>query len=130
MLLYDQRAGGSGITTQLYRFIIPALEAALELLAECASCSYKAVGYDGGCPACLQSVPCDNFHQDLSRRAGVQVGQHLLGRLKKSNLRSTREMPAKEPMEGTAVKPRNILIGRASWEKNEKEDRSRFADVD
>ena len=77
MLLYDQRAGGSGVTTQLYRFIIPALEAALELLAECDSCSYKAAGYDGGCPACLQSVPCDNFHQDSEQSIILARSRHI-----------------------------------------------------
>jgi DEAD/DEAH box helicase domain-containing protein len=90
ILLYDQRAGGSGVTAQLYSFLLPALRAAVELLEECASC-YSSRDYDGGCPACLQSVPCDNFHQDISRSAGTLVGKHLVQRLENSTLISRQD---------------------------------------
>ena len=133
ILLYDQRAGGSGITSQLFRSVLDALKAAVELLQECTSCH---ANFDGGCPACLQSVSCDNFHQDLSRSAGIRVGKHLIQRLENSNLNSQQrkgsenednmEMDANE----SSLKPNNILIGRASWMVNDKGDGSRFAEVD
>lgn len=147
ILLYDQRAGGSGITAQLYSFVVDALKAAVELLEECTSC-YS--GYDGGCPACLQSVPCDNFHQDLSRSAGIRVGKHLIKRLEKSNWKSQNNRSEKDDRRSeesvlakkdlvqsklcaandmqSSLKPKNIIIGRASW--SPKKDRSRWAEVD
>ena len=133
ILLYDQRAGGSGITSQLFRSVLDALKAAVELLEECTSCH---ANFDGGCPACLQSVSCDNFHQDLSRSAGIRVGKHLIQRLENSNLNSQQkrgsenednmEMDANE----SSLKPNNILIARVSWMVNDKGDGARFAEVD
>lgn len=148
IMIYDQRAGGSGITAQLYSFIVDVLNAAVDLLEECTSC-YSSNGYDGGCPACLQSVPCDNFHQDLSRSAGIRVGKHLIKRLENSNLKSNKkgDKDKKQSEDGAAakskpvqsdlrsgnviqgsLKPNNIVIGRASWENDK--DRSRWAEVD
>ncbi|KAL7550627.1 hypothetical protein ACHAWF_013893 [Thalassiosira exigua] len=127
ILLYDQRAGGSGITAQLYRFIDDALKAAVDLLEDCTSC-YVKKDYDGGCPACLQAVPCDNFHQGLSRTAGIRVGKHLIKQLENSNLNSLQNGTANRKQ--SPIKPKNnILIGRASWMENGKE-RSRWAEVD
>ena len=151
ILLYDQRAGGSGIVGQLYTSIVDTLKTAVDLLEECTSC-YSTKSYDGGCPACLQSVPCDNFNQDLSRSAGIRVGKHLIRRLENSNLNSRKkwagsgEMQTEEivPAKGNAVrtkldvdnmqmqssiKPKNIVIGRASWMENGK-NRPRWAEVD
>ena len=141
ILLYDQRAGGSGVTAQLYSFLLPALRAAVELLEECTSC-YSSRDYDGGCPACLQSVPCDNFHQDISRSAGIRVGKHLVMRLENSTLISRQDSceTNSEPLEGGAIKlrgdndmqcplkPNNIVIGRASWSPNNA--RAGWAEVD
>ncbi|KAL9183498.1 hypothetical protein ACHAXT_004354 [Thalassiosira profunda] len=135
ILLYDQRAGGSGVTAELYNFVPEALQAAVELLEDCSSC-YSAKGYDGGCPACLQSVMCDNFHQDLSRSTGIQIGKYLIERLQGSSLRSQMSSGAGESQRGklqssvkpSSVKPKNILIGRAGW--MESKERSRWADVD
>ena len=147
ILLYDRRAGGSGVASQLYHFIIDALQAAVNLLEECTSC-YSIKGYDGGCPACLQSVSCDNFHTDLSRSAGIRVGKHLIERLKKSNLNSQKEAMGETSTESAkdgsnkskkliqtklsgmqgSIKPTNILIGRASW--SPQKERDRFAQVD
>jgi DEAD/DEAH box helicase domain-containing protein len=129
ILLYDQRAGGSGTTAQLYNFLADALRAAVELLEDCTSC-YSSNVYDGGCPACLQSVSCDNFHDGLSRNAGIVVGKHLLKRLENSTLnkrlddsinRSNNELQY-------SIKPTNIVIGRASWSPGNKQ--SRWAEVD
>ncbi|KAL7541610.1 hypothetical protein ACHAXR_013351 [Thalassiosira sp. AJA248-18] len=148
ILLYDQRAGGSGVTAQLYGFIVEALQAAVNLLEECTSC-YSVKGYDGGCPACLQSVPCDNFHQDLSRSAGTRVGNHLIKRLRSSNLnpqkKTTRgdneledgvsaknnhvqsKLSSDNDMQ-SSIKPKNIVIGRATW--MDSKDRTRWAEAD
>ena len=144
ILLYDQRAGGSGVTAQLYDFLGEALKAAVDLLEECSSC-HSVKGYDGGCPACLQSVPCDNFHQDLSRSAGIVVGKHLIKRLKSSNLKQgkvanqskksvskkcknfvRRTLRSTNDMQ-SSLKPKNIVIGRASWMDKAS---NRWADVD
>jgi len=148
ILLYDQRAGGSGVTAQLYGFLVEAMQAAVDLLEECTSC-YFVKGYDGGCPSCLQSVPCDNFHQDLSRSAGIRVGKHLIKRLQNSNLNERKQESDRDVVQAeerapaksknvqsqlrsandmqSSIKPKNIIIGRASW--MEKKD-SRWAEVD
>ncbi len=141
ILIYDQRAGGSGITVQLYNFILDALKASVELLEECTSC-YSGKDYDGGCPACLHSIPCDNFHQDLSRIAAIHVGKHLIKRLKISSLHEPHGSqqfvggPKKceservcTDMQCSPLKPKNFVIGRASWMENSN-DRSRWAAVD
>lgn len=79
--------------------------------------------------ACLQSVRCDNFHEGLSRRSGVIIGNHLLKRLQRSTLVGRLLNEATERYElQPSVKPKNILIGRASFSPQRK--RSRFADVD
>ncbi len=131
ILLYDQRAGGSGVTAQLYAFLLSALRAAIELLEECTLC-YSSREYDGGCPGCLQSVPCDNFHQTVSRNAGILIGKHLVKRLEKSTLKDQREADSTH-MDGSAdmqcsLKPNNIVIGRASWSPNNAH--ARWAEVD
>jgi DEAD/DEAH box helicase domain-containing protein len=132
ILLYDQRAGGSGVTAQLYYSLLSALRAAIELLEECTSC-YSSKEYDGGCPACLQSVPCDNFHQTISRYAGVLIGKHLVNRLEKSTFKNQRETNGKH-LDGCAIdvqcplKPNNIVIGRAPW--SPKNTHARWAEVD
>ena len=124
ILLYDQRAGGSGITAQLYNSVVDAISAAVELLEDCTSCHSS---FDGGCPACLQSVPCDNFHQELSRSAAIRIGKHLIQRLEQSNLNESGNEFANELQ--SSHKPNNIIIGRPSWDNN-KVDRNRFAGVD
>jgi len=123
IMIYDQRAGGSGITAQLYPFILDAMKAAIDLLEECTSCHTSK--FDGGCPACLQSVPCDNFHQDLSKSAGVKVGKHLIKRLEDSNLKTKNKFGGSNPNVQSPHKPKSIMIGRASWTNN-KTDRTRF----
>jgi DEAD/DEAH box helicase domain-containing protein len=144
ILIYDQRAGGSGITAQLYDFIFDALKASVELLEECTSC-YSGKDYDGGCPACLHSIPCDNFHQDLSRRAGINVGKHLIRKLETSSLnvrhgggglrfeggpkKCNPERVGTDMQSYSPLKPNNFVIGRARWMENNK-DRSRWAAVD
>lgn len=124
----DVRAGGSGITKQLYNRFVECLESAVELLQDCTTCYSETSRYSGGCPACLQSVRCDNFHEGLSRKSGVMIGAHLLKRLQRSTLgRHLNESTDRYELQ-TSDKPKNVLIGRASFSPQRK--RSRFADVD
>ena len=123
ILLYDARAGGSGITHALYDQILDMLEVALDLLHDCSSCNVEAK-YDGGCPGCLQSVPCDNFQEDLSKRAALIIGHHLLKGFKKSKSSCSSPTVGKRDV----MKSRDVLIGRPSWLENG--DHSKFADVD
>eukprot|EP00957_Ditylum_brightwellii_P189284 14406822-Ditylum_brightwellii.AAC.1 len=88
ILLFDVRAGGAGTTAQLWRhFFQPngMLSAAINLLEYCPSYCDES-GFQGGCPACLQSVPCVIFHQNLSRRAGLHIARRMLGRIQQSEL--------------------------------------------
>ena len=88
ILFFDVRAGGAGTSSQLWlHFFRPGgiLESAIELLDDCPSC-IDVKGYDGGCPGCLQAVPCVNFHQDISRRDGLIIAKRMLARIKQSDL--------------------------------------------
>ncbi|KAL7457381.1 hypothetical protein ACHAWC_008945, partial [Mediolabrus comicus] len=127
ILLFDVRAGGSGICKQLYHKFYQCLEAAVELLQDCTTCYSETSRYSGGCPACLQSVRCDNFHDGLNRRSGVIIGNHLMKRLQRSNFSQLTDASERYELQ-TSVKPKNILIGRASFSPQRK--RSRFAEKD
>ena len=88
VMLFDSRAGGAGITSRLWKhFFRPngMLSSAIELLTHCSTCSDDS-GFKGGCPGCLQSVPCVNFHEDLSRTAGLYIARRLLKRVEKTDL--------------------------------------------
>jgi DEAD/DEAH box helicase domain-containing protein len=50
ILLFDVRAGGSGICKQLYNKFYQCLEAAVELLQDCTTCYSETSRYSGGCP--------------------------------------------------------------------------------
>lgn len=126
ILLYDTRAGGSGTTYQLYHQLIDLLEAALELLRDCTSCTLGSQKYDGGCPGCINSVPCDNFQEDLSRIAAIYIGEHLLRRLKQST--SASYAGAGDTQQSDATKQKELLIGRPSWLDNR--EQFSFAEVD
>lgn len=90
VLLFDVRAGGAGTTSQLWQhFFHPKgiLESAIDLLEDCPSgcCNIGGI-YKGGCPGCLQSVPCVNFHQDLNRTSALHIARRMLVRIKQSEL--------------------------------------------
>lgn len=125
IVLYDSRAGGSGMAHRLYDQVNEVLEAALDLLDDCTSCSAE-LRYDGGCPSCLQSVPCDNFQEDLSRKAALVIGKYLLDRLVESV--SSDMTPRHATDKSDNRKPRDVLIGRPCWLENT--EHSGFADVD
>ncbi len=84
--IFDSRAGGSGICSQLWKCVfIPngILEKALDLLEDCPSCSGDR-SYDGGCPACLQAGECIKFNDFLSKTSGLVIGKHMLNRLQET----------------------------------------------
>ena len=88
IMMFDNRAGGAGITSRLWRhFFRPdgILSSAIELLEHCSTCSDES-GFKGGCPGCIQSVPCINFHEDLSRPAGLRIARRLLKRIEQTAL--------------------------------------------
>lgn len=133
--LFDERAGGSGTCAELWKSLfVPngLLEAAVDLLANCASCCHER--NDLGCPACLQSGQCTNFNQDLSRSAALVIGRRMLKRLQQSEQykdnRSSRESPINEAStprkkartqalrhakDMSSAKERLFVVGRPSW---------------
>lgn len=57
ILLFDVRAGGSGICKQLYNKFYECLDAAVELLQDCTTCYSETSRYSGGCPGkCGESL--------------------------------------------------------------------------
>ena len=88
IMLFDLRAGGTGICAELWKFIFKPdglLDAAVDLLENCPSCSSDS-DYDGGCPACLQSGHCIKFNQNLSRPAGLIIAKRMLDWVKQTAL--------------------------------------------
>ena len=88
VMLFDVRAGGAGTCAQLWKFLFTPdglLDAAIDLLENCPSCSVQS-DYQGGCPACLHSSQCIKFNQSLSRPAGVVIAKRMLDRVKQTAL--------------------------------------------
>lgn len=99
VMIFDSRAGGAGLCAQLWKYVFcddGILQAALDILEECPTCNSPISNgtnlsktrdrYDGGCPSCIQSGPCMNFNQGLSRRAGLLIGRHMLKRIQQTSL--------------------------------------------
>ena len=88
ILLFDVRAGGAGTCAALWRYFFHpngVLKAAIDLLSECPlECDMG--NYKGGCPGCIQAVPCINFQQDLSRSAGLLIARRMLARIEQTAL--------------------------------------------
>lgn len=148
--LFDVRAGGAGTCSQLWKhFFKPegVLDAAIDLLSECPS-SCDTGAYKGGCPGCIQAVPCINFHEDLSRRAGLIIATRVLARIKLTKLyiehsnanvrkeiigspeqtigtprRKKREKALRNAHDLVAARNRNVVIGRPSWPTDSSADR-------
>ena len=88
IMIFDNRAGGAGITSRLWQNFFwkdGILPKAIEMLEHCSTCSDTS-GFKGGCPGCIQSVPCINFHEDLSRPAGLRIARRLLKRIEQTDL--------------------------------------------
>lgn len=88
VVIFDSRAGGSGITAQLWKTIFQPkglVQAAIDLLGTCPSCS-DDVGYTGGCPACIQAGECIKFNDFLCRSSALIIAKHMLQRMEKTEL--------------------------------------------
>lgn len=134
--LFDVRAGGAGTSAQLWKHIFkPAgvLEAAIDLLSECPSECHKN-SYKGGCPGCIQAVPCINFQEDLCKKTAILIAKRVLGRIKMTNLyqhnlqtattvsleicsprRRKRERALRKASDLESARKRSIVVGRPSW---------------
>ena len=86
--IFDARAGGSGISSQLWKHVfIPngLVHSAIDLLESCASCNADR-GYEGGCPACIQYGECIKFNDYLCKAKGLVIAKRLLERIQKTDL--------------------------------------------
>ena len=137
ILLYDTRAGGSGTSVRLWDQIYVAeglIESAIDLLTTCPSrCDQN--GHMGGCPACIQAVPCSDFQNGLSKPAAVAIAKHLLHRIKNnccdddssvhitcatsSPRRKKRLIALNDAADLDRARERSVLIGRPSWPTDE-----------
>eukprot|EP00539_Tryblionella_compressa_P009937 CAMPEP_0178785326 /NCGR_PEP_ID=MMETSP0745-20121128/4725_1 /TAXON_ID=913974 /ORGANISM="Nitzschia punctata, Strain CCMP561" /LENGTH=420 /DNA_ID=CAMNT_0020443029 /DNA_START=56 /DNA_END=1318 /DNA_ORIENTATION=+ len=98
VVIFDARAGGSGITAQLWKSVFRPegiVEAAINLLESCPSCSDDR-GYDGGCPACIQAGECIKFNDFLCKRSGLILAKNLLKRMQQTELFQINEKEFKE----------------------------------
>ncbi|KAK6921056.1 MrfA-like Zn-binding domain [Dillenia turbinata] len=72
ILLYDQHAGGNGLSKQIQPLFTELLTAALELLTSC-HCSG-----DTGCPNCIQNLACHEYNEVLHKEAAIMIIQGVL----------------------------------------------------
>lgn len=91
IMIFDMRAGGAGTSAQLWKSLFRPnglLEVAIDLLTNCPSClrDQDSTGYQGGCPACVQSGQCLNFNQYLSRHAALIIAKRMLNRIQATEL--------------------------------------------
>lgn len=111
--IFDMRAGGAGTTAQLWKCLFQPnslLEAAIELLTSCPSCQqdHESYGYDGGCPACLQSGNCLKFNHHLSRSAALIIATRLLSRLKTTELYARNVEEKKDSNDAMLLSPSRL----------------------
>ena len=88
VVIFDSRAGGSGITAQLWKSIFRKkglIQAAIDLLGACPSCDDDEE-YTGGCPACIQMGECLKFNDFLCRSSALIIAQHMLKRIEKTEI--------------------------------------------
>lgn len=142
LVLFDQRAGGSGCSQRLWKhFFQPnnILQAALELLKECTMCRMDS-RYDGGCPACLHTSNCSKFNMYMSRSAAIAIGERMLERIKLTEVyqkhaktefnesngkkvepiqttprRKARIQALKQAKEMHSARNRQFVVGRPAW---------------
>ncbi len=139
VMLFDERAGGSGACQSLWKHIFKQeglFVAAIDLLENCPLCGDDKE-YDGGCPECLHDSNCIKFNQHLSRSAGAIIGRWILSRVEKSDLytqvlstsidSNKRKHAAieKSDRQGSfdkelySVRRRQFVVGRAPWPMDE-----------
>lgn len=88
VMLFDERAGGSGACQSLWKHIFRPeglLPAAINLLDECPLCG-EDKEYDSGCPECLHDSNCIKFNQHLSRSTGAVIGRWILSQIEKTDI--------------------------------------------
>jgi ATP-dependent helicase YprA (DUF1998 family) len=94
VVIFDSRAGGSGISAQLWKSVFTRkgiIQAAIDLLASCPSCS-KDSGYTGGCPACIQMGECLKFNDFLCNESALAIAKHMLKRIEQTAIYMRAEM--------------------------------------
>jgi DEAD/DEAH box helicase domain-containing protein len=142
VMMFDERAGGSGSCDRLWKSLFypeSLLDAAVELLEECASCRRDS-SYDGGCPACLHASNCIQFNSHLSRSAGAVIGKRIIQRIQETDLyqqfakaatedpnaskaadspitprRKARSKALEKAKEMRSARDRQFVVGRPSW---------------
>lgn len=140
VLLFDTRAGGAGTCAQLWDHFFSSngvLDAVIDLLSECPS-DCDSGTYQGGCPGCIQAVPCINFHEDLSRSAGLYIARRMLARLQQSPMYAqdtrssvegkctviceteTRKKALRNASNLQSAREKGVVVGRPSWPTDDK----------
>ena len=141
VLLFDTRAGGAGTCAQLWDHFFQSngiLDAVIDLLSECPSDCDSGL-YKGGCPGCIQAVPCINFQEDLSRSAGLYIARRMLARLKYSPMYDAQDTRSRGKGKSVvefetekrkkalrnasnlqSARQKGVIVGRPSWPTDER----------
>jgi DEAD/DEAH box helicase domain-containing protein len=142
VILFDQRAGGSGGVQRLWECFFREqnniLEAAIDLLKNCSSC-LSDPNYDNGCPACIHASQCLKFNAHLSRSAAIAIGERMLQRIRTTDLykgtialdstdfgdnkegvdttprRRARQNAMRQAKELHSARDRQFVVGRVTW---------------
>ena len=102
VVIFDARAGGSGIVAQLWQHVFKPdgiIQAAIDLLDTCSSCSDDR-GYTGGCPACIQVGECIKFNDFLCKKSALVIARHMLSRIESTDLYKKNESAGQNNSEG------------------------------
>ena len=102
VVIFDARAGGSGIVAQLWQHVFKPdgiIQAAIDLLDSCSSCSDDR-GYTGGCPACIQVGECIKFNDFLCKKSALVIARHMLSRIESTDLYKKNEIERQKNVEG------------------------------
>lgn len=70
LLLFDRCEGGLGIAERVHTVMLPMLEDACELMAEC-ECST-------GCWCCVHTSKCTEYNEATDKKAAIRIVQELL----------------------------------------------------
>lgn len=141
VMLFDERAGGSGSVATLWKWFFNPhniLQAALDLLQNCSSCQI-GTDYDGGCPACLHAANCMKFNLNMSRSAAIVIAKRTLQIIRRTEMyqqaaghdvhvqaqenttndttprRKRRNRSLQKAKEMHGARERQFVIGRPSW---------------
>lgn len=135
IVIFDARAGGSGIVAQLWRHVFTpkgVVQAAIDLLESCPSCSDDK-GYTGGCPACIQAGECLKFNDFMSKTSALVIAKRMLTRMQttdfykrnKEALKVAEEKEKSKDMVETATSSRKRLcVDEATSPRRKKRERA------